>query len=52
MKTRTHGDHLYTVEITVPKVLSPAGQETARRVAELYDENPRAGLPRNLEDKR
>jgi molecular chaperone DnaJ len=50
MKTRTHGDHLYTVEITVPKVLSPAGQETARRVAELYDESPRSGLPRDLKD--
>jgi molecular chaperone DnaJ len=47
-KTRAHGDHLYTVEVTVPKVVSPAGEETARRVAELYQGNPREGLPRNL----
>jgi molecular chaperone DnaJ len=47
-KTRAHGDHLYTVEIVVPKVVSPAGEETARRVAELYQGNPRQSLPRNL----
>jgi molecular chaperone DnaJ len=47
-KTRAHGDHLYTVEVTVPKVKSPAGEETARRVAELYQGNPREGLPRSL----
>lgn len=47
-KTRTHGDHLYTVEITVPKVVSPAGEEAARRVGELYQGNPRDGLPRSL----
>jgi molecular chaperone DnaJ len=48
MKTRAYGDHLYTVEIVVPKVMSPAGQETARRVAELYQGNPRQGLPVSL----
>jgi molecular chaperone DnaJ len=47
-KTRAYGDHLYTVEIAVPKVVSPAGEETARRVAELYQGNPREGLPRGL----
>ncbi len=47
-KTRAYGDHLYTVEITVPKVVSPAGEETARRVADLYQGNPRDKLPRNL----
>ena len=47
-KTRAFGDHLYTVEITVPKVMSPAGEETAKRVADLYQGNPRDNLPRNL----
>jgi molecular chaperone DnaJ len=48
MKTRAYGDHLYTVEVVVPKVVSPAGQETARRVSELYQGNPRDNLPRGL----
>jgi molecular chaperone DnaJ len=47
-KTRAHGDHLYTVEVVVPKVVSPAGEETARRVGELYQGNPRDVLPRTL----
>jgi molecular chaperone DnaJ len=49
MKTRAYGDHLYTVEVVVPKVLSPAGEDAAKRVAELYDGDPRADLPRTLE---
>ncbi len=48
LKTRAFGDHLFTVEIVVPKVVSPAGEEAARRVAELYRGNPREGLPRGL----
>ena len=47
-KTRAHGDHLYTVEIVVPKVVSPAGEETARRVADLYQANPRKDLPTGI----
>lgn len=47
-KTRAFGDHLYTVEIVVPKVVSPAGEEAARRVGELYQGNPRDSLPRTL----
>ena len=47
-KTRAYGDHLYTVEIVVPKVVSPAGEEIARRVGELYQGNPRDTLPRTL----
>jgi molecular chaperone DnaJ len=47
-KTRAYGDHLYTVQIVVPKVMSPAGDETARSVAELYQANPRDGLPTGL----
>ena len=48
VKTRAYGDHLYEVQIVVPKVMSPAGQEAARRVGELYEGNPREGLPRGL----
>jgi len=48
MKTRTFGDHLYTVEIVVPKVQSPAGEDAARRVGELYGEDPRQGLPTGI----
>ncbi len=48
LKTMVHGDHLYTVQIVVPRVLSPAGEESARRVADLYPGNPRDGLPRGL----
>jgi DnaJ-class molecular chaperone len=48
VRTRAYGDHLYTVEVVVPKVVSPAGEEAARRVAELYQGNPRDGLPRGL----
>jgi len=47
-RTRAYGDHLYTVEVVVPKVVSPAGEEGARRVAELYQGNPRERLPRTL----
>lgn len=47
-KTRAHGDHLYTVEVVVPKVVSPAGEEIARKVGELYQGNPREVLPRTL----
>jgi len=48
MKTRAFGDHLYTVEIVVPRVVSPAGQEAARKVSELYAADPRQDLPRGL----
>jgi molecular chaperone DnaJ len=48
LRTRAYGDHLYTVEIAVPKVMSPAGEDAARHVAELYEGNPREGLPRGL----
>jgi molecular chaperone DnaJ len=47
-KTRAYGDHLYTVQIVVPKVVSPAGEETARHVSDLYQANPRQGLPSGL----
>jgi molecular chaperone DnaJ len=48
IKTRAYGDHLYTVEIVVPEVLSPAGEDGARAVADLYQGNPREKLPRGL----
>jgi molecular chaperone DnaJ len=47
-RTRAYGDHLYTVQIVVPKVMSPAGEKTARAVADLYQNNPREDLPTGL----
>jgi molecular chaperone DnaJ len=47
-KTRAYGDHLYTIQIVVPKVVSPAGEDMARSVSELYQSNPRQGLPTGL----
>jgi molecular chaperone DnaJ len=47
-KTRAYGDHLYTVQIVVPKVVSPAGEDAARSVSELYQANPRDGLPTGI----
>jgi molecular chaperone DnaJ len=51
VRTGAHGDHYYTVQVTVPRVVSPAGREAARRVGELYTGagDPRAGLPRSLD---
>jgi molecular chaperone DnaJ len=48
MKTRAYGDHLYTVQVVVPKVVSPAGEELARGIADLYQGNPREGLPTTI----
>jgi molecular chaperone DnaJ len=47
-KTRAYGDHMYTVQIVVPKVMSPPGEEAARAVADLYQANPRERLPDSL----
>ncbi len=47
-RTRAYGDHLYTIQVVVPKVVSPAGKDVARRVGELYEKSPRQGLPSNL----
>jgi len=47
-RTRAYGDHLYTVEVVVPKVVSPAGEEAARRVGDLYQGNPRERVPKSL----
>lgn len=47
-KTRAFGDHLYTVQVVVPKVVSPVGQDLAKQVGELYRRDPRKGLPREL----
>jgi molecular chaperone DnaJ len=49
VKTGVNGDHYYTVQVTVPRVVSPAGRDAARKVAELYPAgDPRANLPRSL----
>ncbi|MEW6337299.1 MAG: DnaJ C-terminal domain-containing protein [Acidobacteriota bacterium] len=44
-----HGDHYYTVHVAVPKLITPAAKEVARRAAELYGADPRANLPRSLD---
>lgn len=51
VRTGVHGDHYYTVQVTVPRVVSPAGREAARRVSDLYvgAGDPRANLPRSLD---
>ena len=45
IKTKAYGDHLYTVQIVVPEVLSPAGENSARAVGDLYNGDPREKLP-------
>jgi molecular chaperone DnaJ len=49
--TGTNGDHYYTVQVAIPRVVTQAGREAARRVGELYAPagDLRAGLPRSLE---
>jgi molecular chaperone DnaJ len=49
VRTGANGDHYYTVQVAVPRVISPAGREAVRRAAELYPGDPRAGLPRSLD---
>ncbi len=50
VKTGVNGDHYYAVQVTVPRVVSPAGRDAARKVADLYTGagDPRANLPRSL----
>ena len=48
VRTGSGGDHLYTVQVAVPRVMSAAGREVARRAAELYPVDPREQLPREL----
>ena len=48
VRTNVPGDHFYTIQVAVPRVVSPAGRELARRVADLYSGDPRAGLPQSL----
>lgn len=48
VRTGVNGDHYYTVRVVVPQVVSPAGREAARKVADLYTQNPRSDLPRGL----
>ena len=51
VRTGANGDHYYTVQVTVPRVVSPAGRDASRRVSDLYAGvgDPRAGLPRSLD---
>ena len=48
VRSATSGDHYYTVQVVVPRVMSPAGREVARRAAELYPMDPRESLPKSL----
>jgi molecular chaperone DnaJ len=48
VRTGASGDHLYTVHVAVPRVMSAAGRDIARRAAELYPVDPREQLPRGL----
>ncbi len=48
LRTGVNGDHYYTVQVSVPRVVSPAGREVARRAGDLYPGDPRANLPRSL----
>ncbi|MGV8039880.1 MAG: DnaJ C-terminal domain-containing protein [Thermoanaerobaculaceae bacterium] len=47
-RTGVPGDHFYTAQVAVPRVVTPGGRELARRVAEMYAVDPRAGLPLTL----
>ena len=51
VRTGVNGDHYYTVQVTIPRVVSPSGRDVARRVNELYGAgaDPRAGMPRSLD---
>ncbi|HPC84246.1 MAG TPA: J domain-containing protein [Thermoanaerobaculaceae bacterium] len=44
-RTGIPGDHYYTVQVAVPRVVTPGGRELVRRVAEMYAVDPRANLP-------
>ncbi len=48
LRTGVNGDHYYTVHVVVPRLVSAAGREVARRAADLYPGDPRANLPRSL----
>ena len=49
VRTGVNGDHYYTVQVMVPRMVSPAGREAARRLGELYGGNVRSTLPRGLD---
>ena len=42
------GDHYYTVQVAIPRVMSTAGREVARRAVDLYPLDTRKDLPREL----
>lgn len=48
VRTGIPGDHVYSVQIAVPRVVTPGGRDVLRRVAEMYAVDPRAGLPLGL----
>lgn len=48
VRTGIPGDHVYSVQVAVPRVVTPGGRDVLRRVAEMYAVDPRAGLPLGL----
>jgi molecular chaperone DnaJ len=48
LRTGANGDHYYTVQVMVPRMVAPAGRDAVRRLGELYGGDLRAGLPRAL----
>ncbi|NCO69719.1 MAG: J domain-containing protein, partial [Acidobacteria bacterium] len=53
IRTGVNGDHFYTVLVTVPRVITPAGRDSMRRVTELYGPgyDPRSGMPLSLDGR-
>jgi molecular chaperone DnaJ len=49
VRTAANGDHYYTVQVMVPRMVSQAGREAVRRLADLYGGNVRQGLPPSLD---
>ncbi|HPS77178.1 MAG TPA: DnaJ C-terminal domain-containing protein [Thermoanaerobaculaceae bacterium] len=48
VRTGIPGDHFYTVQVAVPRVVTPGGRDLGRRVGELYGVDLRSGLPLGL----
>lgn len=53
IRTGVNGDHFYTVLVAVPRVVTPAGRDSMRRVTELYGPgyDPRSGMPLSLDGR-
>lgn len=47
-RTGQTGDHIYTIRVTVPRAVTPAGVDAATLLESLYDRPVREDLPRGL----